>query len=181
MATAESNLALPRGMRLLSLTSHPDARGTFTEIFRNQWDLGPQPVQWSMVQSGANVMRGVHVHWAHWDYLLVVQGEMLLGVRDLRTDSATFGSALLLRLAADDPHLAIVPPGIAHGFYYAQPATHVYAMSEYHDVKGERGCRWDDPDLGLAWPCTDPVLSDRDRTAGTLAAVMAEGRTDGHG
>jgi dTDP-4-dehydrorhamnose 3,5-epimerase len=47
-------------------------------------------------------------------------------------------------------------------------------VDEYHDGADEFGIAWDDPDLGIAWPVTDPILSDRDRRNPSLAAVLAD-------
>ena len=33
----------------------------------------------------------------------------------------------------------------------------------------ELGCRWDDPDLDIPWPCTEPLISQRDRELGSLS------------
>jgi dTDP-4-dehydrorhamnose 3,5-epimerase len=159
---------------LRRLTPHPDGRGTFVEMFRSEWVLGPEPVQWNMVRSAENVLRGVHLHTSHSDYITMAAGEMLLGLHDLRPNSPTLGLSTIVRLSADDPHLAVVPVGVAHGFYFPAPACHVYAVSRAFDGSDEFSCRWDDPMLGLAWPCTAPILSPRDSRAGSVCAMMAE-------
>src|SRR6478672_9765909 len=71
-------LPVPRGVEVLPLQAHFDDRGRFTEIYRDEWRLGPRPVQWSMVRSAANVLRGVHVHARHVDYLTMAYGELVL-------------------------------------------------------------------------------------------------------
>ena len=60
-------------------------------------------MQWNLVSSAPNTLRGVHVHLAHWDYLHVAVGAMLLGLNDMRPWSPTHGQSALLRLAADPP------------------------------------------------------------------------------
>jgi len=142
-------------------------------MFRDEWALGPRPLQWNVVRSEANVLRGVHAHRTHVDYLAMVMGEMVLCLHDLRPDSPTHRLSLLLRLQAHDLHLAVVPVGVAHGFYFAKPACLVYSVSEYFDKADEFGCRWDESALGVMWPCHDPVLSDRDRTAGSYPEMIA--------
>lgn len=79
----------------------------------------------------------------------------------------------MLRLQALDLHLAVVPVGVAHGFYFPEPACHVYAVSEYFDERDEFGCRWNETALGLVWPSEDPILSERDRAAGSYADMVA--------
>jgi dTDP-4-dehydrorhamnose 3,5-epimerase len=64
-----------------------------------------------------------------------------------------------------------VPPGVAHGFFFPEESVHVYAVSETFDPEDELGCRWDDPETGLDWPCTAPLLSERDEQAGSFRAL----------
>lgn len=65
---------LPRGVALRPFTTHHDERGSFTEVFREEWDTGVRPVQWNAVSSEAGVLRGVHVHVRHDDYLILLRG-----------------------------------------------------------------------------------------------------------
>jgi dTDP-4-dehydrorhamnose 3,5-epimerase len=162
----ERGLPLPSGVRLLPLKTHLDDRGAFTEVFRDEWGVDPRPVQWNVVQSAANVLRGVHVHLRHADLLTTIAGELVLGLRDLRPMSPTHGLATMLRLSACQRHLAMIPVGVAHGFYFPQPACHIYGVSQAFDGSDEFGCRWDDPALELGWPCREPLLSKRDQAAG---------------
>jgi dTDP-4-dehydrorhamnose 3,5-epimerase len=166
---------LPHEVQLLPIKSHQDARGALCEIFRKNWSLGgPSPVQWNLVQSEANVLRGFHVHQVHWDYLLNISSEMILGLQDLRQSSPSYNLAVSVRLQSDDLHLAVIPPGVAHGFYFSHRATLLYSVSHYFDPGDELACRWDDPAVLIHWPCENPNLSERDLNAGSLADMMTE-------
>jgi dTDP-4-dehydrorhamnose 3,5-epimerase len=164
---------LPADVTVTPLKPHVDERGSFCELFRDTWELGPRPVQWNAVHSVAGVLRGVHTHLLHADYLTVAMGEMLLGLHDLRSSSPTCGMSVMLRLAAEDPSLVAIPVGIAHGFYFPVPSLHLYSVTVGFSGGDEFGCRWDDPSLQLGWPCTDPLLSRRDREAGSLDEMRA--------
>lgn len=157
-----------------TFTPHPDERGVFSEIYRESWGLDVAPVQWNLVSSNANVLRGLHVHVCHADYLMCVAGEMLLGLKDVRPDSPTFGQVETHLLSEDNLAAAIIPPGIAHGFYFAKPAKHLYSVTEYWNMHDELGCHWQDPDIGIAWGANDPALSKRDQEAGSLAQMTEE-------
>jgi len=157
--------ALPVGVSLRQLPSEQDGMGKTTALYRRDWPLNLAPVQWNLVSNRPNTLRGVHVHHTHWDYLCLLSGEMLLGLHDMRPHSATYRRAVLHRLAGDTPTSIVIPPGVAHGFYFALESTHCYAVSQYWNPSDELGCRWDDPMLGLAWPTSDPLLSPRDATA----------------
>jgi dTDP-4-dehydrorhamnose 3,5-epimerase len=159
----------PPAVRLTRLQAHLDDRGSFTEVFRRSWPTGVEPVQWNVVSSGAAVLRGVHVHLRHFDFLLLVAGRATIGMRDLRpgADSAGF----TVELAAEEPSAVTIPPGVAHGFLFHEPSLHLYSTSEYFDPADERGCRWDDPDLAIPWPDVEVLLSPRDRDLPRLSEL----------
>ena len=62
---------MPPGVRLRALPTFSDARGMLAEFFRADWPEAIAPVQWVTVVSAANVLRGVHVHVRHSDWLVV--------------------------------------------------------------------------------------------------------------
>jgi dTDP-4-dehydrorhamnose 3,5-epimerase len=157
------------GVAIFDLAPHDDSRGRFTELFRANWATGPSMIQWNCVRSRPGVLRGVHVHAVHHDYLVMVDGTMMLGLHDLRVDSPTFGRSEMLVAKASEPAGFAIPPGVCHGFYFPEPSVHVYSVSEYWNIEDELGCRFDCPELGLEWPGPAPILSSRDAQAGGYA------------
>lgn len=172
MGDARASGELPDGVRVHPLTLHQDHRGSFVELFRYSWPADTVPVQWNAARSEPNVLRGVHCHVRHRDYLTMAVGRMILGLRDLRHGSPTTGLVAVLEIDADRPTGVEIPPGVAHGFYFPEPALHVYAVSHEFDPTDELGCHWADPELGIAFPCDGPLLSTRDETAGSLAELI---------
>jgi dTDP-4-dehydrorhamnose 3,5-epimerase len=160
---------LPTGVSLLTLTPHADDRGVFTELYRASWEPGVAPVQWNAVRSEPKVLRGVHVHRQHTDYLTLVGGTATIGLHDLRPESPTEGLGTTVQLDAREPAALVIPVGVAHGFYFHESSVHVYAVSHEFDPADELGCRWDDPGLDIQWPCTEPLISPRDRELGSLS------------
>ncbi|WP_255468393.1 dTDP-4-dehydrorhamnose 3,5-epimerase family protein [Reyranella sp. CPCC 100927] len=158
---------LPAGVHIQTLKTHPDERGSFTEIFRETWDVGCHAVQWNAVHSRAGVLRGVHVHVTHDDYLVALSGVLVLGLHDMRRHSRSVGWSRIMTLDAAAPLAITIPPGVCHGFYFPVPSLHVYAVSAYWNPQDELGCRFDSAELDLAWPDRDPRLSERDQHAGT--------------
>jgi dTDP-4-dehydrorhamnose 3,5-epimerase len=165
---------IPEGVRFRQLKTHFDPRGDLTELYRASWDDCMTPKQWNVAHSRANVLRGVHVHALHEDLLVVVAGEMLLGLQDMRSGKADVGIATMVRMSFDDPFMVSIPPGVAHGFYFPQPCCHIYAVDREFDAADEMGCDWADPDLRLDWPCADPELSERDRGAMPFADLLVQ-------
>lgn len=168
---------LPAGVRLQPITRHDDARGSFSEIFRSEGSAGIDPIQWNVVSSEAGVLRGVHVHVRHDDYVVVVHGSATIGLRDLRPWSPTHGSTALVELRRERLGGLTIPWGVAHGFYHREPSIFVLGVSEYFDPEDELGCRWDDPRLGIPWPVSEAQLSRRDEEAppfGRLVQQLAD-------
>jgi dTDP-4-dehydrorhamnose 3,5-epimerase len=162
---------LPAGTSTHRLKPNTDDRGTFTEVFRDSWAVGVEPVQWNVVRSAANVLRGVHVHHTHRDYLTVLDGSAKVALHDLRADSGTAGLSAWVELRGDAPTAIVIPPGVAHGFFFEEPSLHLYAVDSEWDPSDELGCHWTDPELGLEWPCATPELSERDAALGSLAEL----------
>lgn len=133
------------------------------EFFRLEWLLEPAPVQWNVVQSQAQVLRGVHVHPTHFDYLMLVSGRASIGVQDIRANSPTHDMATVIEFQADQPQLLVIPPGVAHGFYFHEPSIHIYGISHYFNLKDELGCHFDDQDIHIPWTVPSPILSERDQ------------------
>ena len=165
---------LPVGVLLAPIRRIADARGDLMEIFRASWATNVEPVQWNVVHSNTGTLRGVHVHVRHADYLVVISGRMLLGLKDIRSDSPTRGRATFVELTAGNPVGVTIPTGVCHGFYFPEPSVLVYSVTSYWSSDDELGCAWNAPELGLDWPVQNPVLSPRDRTAGSYQQMLDE-------
>lgn len=161
----------PNGVIIRSLQPHRDERGSLTELFRKTWG-NIEPVQWNYVESEAAVLRGVHVHVRHVDYLILLSGHTTIALRDLRHDSATEGLVAKVELNGNDSHALTIPPGVAHGFYFHERSTHIYGVSEFWDKDDELGCHWADPALEICWPNAAPLISARDAALPSLAELV---------
>jgi dTDP-4-dehydrorhamnose 3,5-epimerase len=163
--------SLPAGVQLCPLELHSDTRGSLVEIFRQEWELPVEPVQWNVVCSEAGTLRGAHVHVVHDDYLTIVRGRCVVGLRDLRPGSPTEGLATTLELHDREPAGIVIPTGVVHGFYFGEPSVHVYAVTSYWSPDDELSRRWDDPELGILWPVAPRLLSERDQAAGSFESM----------
>jgi dTDP-4-dehydrorhamnose 3,5-epimerase len=167
-------MTLPAGVTIRPLAMNRDERGSFTEVFRREWDVSVSPVQWNAVHSQTGTLRGVHVHIKHDDYLIVLSGKATVGLRDLRAGSGTEGLSALVEMDGDEPFALVIPHGVAHGFLFHAPSLHLYAVSEYWNVADELACHWADPDLELDWPAQPTLVSERDATAPSLAELLEQ-------
>ncbi len=158
----ELRASLPARVELRALSTHCDPRGSLTELFRAEWETGTSPLQWNFVESQARVLRGVHAHFKHSDYLILLRGHASIGLHDLREGSSTEGLSAMVEMRGEHLSALLIPPGVAHGFYFHEPSLHLYAVSEYWDPADELGCHWADAGLGLSWPDPSPLISERD-------------------
>jgi dTDP-4-dehydrorhamnose 3,5-epimerase len=56
-----------------------------------------------------------------------------------------------------------IPEGFAHGFcVLSETADVLYKATAEYAPELDRGIRWDDPDIGIRWPVSNPVLSEKD-------------------
>jgi dTDP-4-dehydrorhamnose 3,5-epimerase len=46
----------------------------------------------------------------------------------------------------------------------------LYAVTRTYDPDDEHGVAWNDPSIAIAWPVTNPLLSERDRAYRPLSA-----------
>ncbi|RLA02812.1 MAG: hypothetical protein DRQ47_06280 [Gammaproteobacteria bacterium] len=169
---------IPNGVSMIPLTKNTDDRGSLVELFREEW-LGADvaPIQWNYVSSKPNVLRGIHVHHTHYDYLYMAEGTMQLALVESRRKSTHFGRTALIELSANLPVGIIIPPGVAHGFYFPEEAVLIYGVSHYWNIDDEMGCRWDDPAFSVAWSPKNPLLSERDQSAGSFEQMAQDFET----
>jgi len=93
---------------------------------------------------------------------------------DARTGSPTFGRHEAFLLDDTDFLHLYVPPGMLHGFLALTDVADVcYRIDRPHDPAEDLAVRYDDPDLGIAWPAPVETVSARDAAAGTWADLRA--------
>jgi dTDP-4-dehydrorhamnose 3,5-epimerase len=91
---------------------------------------------------------------------------------DIRKGSPTFGRWFGVELNDENKRMLWVPPGFAHGFcVISDVAELVYKVTALYEPANDRAIRWNDPDIGIAWPIdtTAPQLSTKDAAAPLLA------------
>jgi dTDP-4-dehydrorhamnose 3,5-epimerase len=158
------------GVEYRTLEPHTDARGTLREVWRGS----RQPFEVRQVlatTSNAGALRGMHYHLHQADLCYVPVGRVFMALVDLRTEPHAKEE---LRLS--DGESVLIPPGVAHGYVAETDATVCYLLSAEVDGSDEFGFRFDDPEAGIRWPVARPILSARDRDAGTFAAAVEDVR-----
>lgn len=116
----------------------------------------------------------MHFHRRQWDYWFALSGTAFVALVDLREGSPTELVTASFRLSEDEPAGLFIPPGVAHGFYAETGFAMVYLVDTYFDASDELGVAWDDFGLGIDWPASDPILSERDRRNPSLADIRRD-------
>ena len=170
---------------------HRDERGGFLEWFRAadlEAAIGyrPQIAQGNCSISRRGVLRGLHfadVPPGQAKFVTCMRGTVLDVVVDLRTGSAGFGTWRTVQLDDQGRRAVFLTEGLGHGFMaLTEEAAVVYLCSTPYAPEREHSVHPLDPDLGIAWPADlDPVLSDRDAAAPSLAEALAAGMLPDYG
>jgi dTDP-4-dehydrorhamnose 3,5-epimerase len=166
------------GLVLIEPDVHGDERGFLVETYRDDvWrDLGIdiRPVQENHSRSARNTLRGLHFQTSPGQAKLVrcLRGRIWDVAVDLRRDSSTFARWESHELDDVKHRQLFIPVGFAHGFcVLSEVGDFSYLLSSTYDQATEAGIAWNDPDVGVKWPVSEPVLSERDKTAPRLAEI----------
>ena len=83
---------------------------------------------------------------------------------DLRRSSPTYGQWEAVTLSEENRRQFFIPRGFGHGFVtLTDDAAFAYLVDAPYAPEAEGGIAWNDPDIGVDWGCSDPILSDKDR------------------
>ncbi|QDE38490.1 dTDP-4-dehydrorhamnose 3,5-epimerase [Luteibacter pinisoli] len=158
-----------------------DARGFFYESYNEDkyraGGIDCRFVQSNVSRSARGVLRGLHFQWPNPQGKLVsvLEGEVFDVAVDIRRGSPTFGQSASVMLTAENHRHFWIPEGFAHGFcVVSEHATFSYQCTNLYDAKADGSIRWDDPAIGIDWPVSAPLLSDKDARAVFLADMPAE-------
>lgn len=169
-----------QGPLLLTPHKHVDARGFFSETFRQDlFDAAAGTVRFVQDNQSYSARRGT-LRGLHYQAPPHVQGKLVRVVRgaiwdvavDVRHGSPSFGKWVAAELSAENWQQLWVPVGFLHGYCTLTEVTEViYKVSGPYDRAAERGVLWNDPDLALPWPVLpgEAVLSEKDTVLPRLA------------
>ena len=146
-----------------------DERGFFMETFSSRALAGSGIpvffVQDNHSRSTRGILRGLHYQ------LTTPQGKLVHAARgrifdvavDIRVGSPTFRKWFGIELNDENLFSLWIPPGFAHGFcVLSDHADVIYKCTSLYDAADDRGVKWNDPKIGIEWPVTDPVISEKD-------------------
>lgn len=158
-----------------------DPRGFFMETYHLQRykEAGIKDTftQDNLSHSNKNVLRGLHYQRKHPQAKLVqvIKGIIFDVVVDIRQGSPRFGQWMGKELSENGGRQIYVPKGFAHGFcVLSDTADVLYKCSDFYDPADEGGIIWCDPDIGIQWPLSAPLLSEKDSQYPGLRSIDSE-------
>jgi dTDP-4-dehydrorhamnose 3,5-epimerase len=161
--------ALP-GVIIIEPVVFEDSRGAFFESWeRDRYAAIGLPTEWrqdNTVRSIRGALRGLHFQHpvAQQKLVSVLAGEIFDVAVDVRRGSPSFGKWIGVHLSAANRRQLFVPEGFAHGYLVLSDFSVVtYKASDRYNAATDHCLRWDDPEVGIAWPAASVVMSDKDR------------------
>jgi len=158
-----------------------DARGFFFESYHaDRYAAAGLParfVQDNHSCSAPGTLRGLHYQLRRPQGKLVhvLRGSIFDVAVDIRRGSPTFGRWVGVALSADNKRQLYVPPGYAHGLCVPDEESEIeYKCTDFYAPEDEHGVAWNDPTVAIAWPVTNPLLSERDRGYQPLSLDRAD-------
>tara|TARA_R110000851_G_scaffold20643_3_gene62311 strand:+ start:489 stop:1040 length:552 start_codon:yes stop_codon:yes gene_type:complete len=156
---------------------HSDDRGYFVETYHKN-KLEELGLKYNFIQDNqslsvcAGTVRGLHYQLnpkPMTKLVKVLHGAIYDVAVDIRAGSPTFGKYVGAILTSQNQRQLLIPAGFAHGLCTLSPNTVVtYKIDQFYDPSLDRACAWDDPDIGIDWSVTNPIVSPRDRSAPLL-------------
>jgi len=168
------------GAKLIRPRVFRDTRGFFFESYSEaryrQAGMSEVWVQDNHSSSVQGTLRGLHYQSTPGQAKLVrvTRGRIFDALVDIRPGSPTFGKWHGEEIDAEQHCQIYIPIGFAHGFAVLSEVAEVqYKVSNPYDGAHECAIRWNDPEIGLAWPIAAPILSERDQTSESFATYKA--------
>ena len=168
------------GVYLIKPIIFKDERGYFFESF-NQKKINKKTnvsfVQDNQSLSSKNILRGLHFQkppFAQDKLVSVIKGSVLDVVVDIRVNSKTYGKHIIEELNEENHHQLFIPTGMAHGFLSLEEHTiFSYKCSNFYNRESESALKWNDPDLNIKWPISNPILSEKDENAKKFSSFVS--------
>lgn len=149
-----------------------DARGYFMESWSKrafvQAGLDYDFVQDNHSYSAQRgTLRGIHFQRgdrAQAKLVRCVRGAVLDVAVDLRKSSPTYAQWVGVELSAENRRQLLIPRGFGHAFLtLTDDVEFLYKADNPYAPEADGGILWNDPEIGVEWGISAPILSEKDR------------------
>lgn len=166
------------GVLLIKPKIWGDKRGYFVETWQKERyeaaGITLPFVQDNSSKSSHGILRGLHFQKKHPQGKLVSVsfGTVFDVAVDIRPHSPTYGKWYGAELTQENQWQLWISPGLAHGFVVTSEVAHFhYKCTEFYCPQDEGSIRWNDPQINVNWPITNPLLSEKDSIAPFLKDI----------
>ena len=171
-----TELELP-GVKILEPKYFEDYRGYYCETYSKR-TMHENGIDTIFVQDNHSlslkkgIIRGIHFQNNPKPQIKLVRcthGRIMDFAVDLRKDSPTFKKWVGVELSAENRKQIWIPSGFGHGFIALEDNCEVqYKVDELYYPEYDRAIQWNDPEIGIDWGITNPIISQKDMDAPTL-------------
>ena len=168
------------GVLILEPDVHGDHRGFFMESWSRR-DMEKAGLFYDFVQDNHSfsaqkgTLRGIHFQRgdkAQAKLVRCIRGTVLDIAVDFRPASQTYKKWAAVELSAENKKQFLIPRGFGHAFLtLTDNVEFLYKADNYYFAEAEAGIRWNDPEIGIDWPVTAPILSQKDADAPFLKDI----------
>ncbi len=160
-----------QGAFVIDLQEISDDRGFFARAFCaeefERHGLKPTIAQVNLsFNEKKGTIRGLHYQQApaaEAKFMRCISGAIYDVIVDLRPGSPTYRQHFGIELSAQNRRALYVPEMFAHGYLaLTDGAQAFYSASEFYTPGVEGGIRYDDPALGIQWPISAVIVSEKD-------------------
>ena len=154
-----------------------DHRGWFCETYSKK-EFEKVGIKADFVQDNRSfsakkgTLRGLHCQknpMAQAKLVSCIKGAILDVAVDIRNGSPTYMQWVAVELSAENKKMLYIPKGCLHGFVTLTDDVEIaYKVDEFYSPENDRSVCFSDPEIGVDWGVTDPILSEKDKKAPLL-------------
>lgn len=163
------------GVFEIQLEPKSDDRGFFMRIYdEDVFKKYGLPTKWPQesraLTKQKGTVRGIHFLYPPYNeskLIHMIRGAGFWVFLDLRKGSTTLGKWGSIMMSAEKHHVLFIPKGFGNALCtLSDDCEALYHMDIAYNDDAKSEIKWNDPELGIQWPITQPtVLSPRDQKA----------------
>ena len=148
-------------------TNFEDFRGSYVEIYNRELfheaGITQDFIQDDISTSTRGVLRGIHGDGKTWKLISCLYGTFYFVVVNNDPESDEYKKSITFTLSDRNRLQILVPPKFGNGhLVLSNEAIFHYKQTTTYDRASQFTIKWDDPNYGIWWPTTSPILSQRD-------------------
>ena len=170
------NTELP-GVKLIKPYVFEDHRGEYIETYNEkayfEKGIDIKFVQDDVSISSKHVLRGLHGDSVTTKLISCTLGKFILAVVNYDKTSSYYLKWATFILSERNRYQILIPPNYANGhLVLSDLAIFSYKQSTYYNPEYQFTLAWNDPQIAIWWPISEPILSLRDMSASKISKPL---------